>query len=110
MTPVEPGYFKHLEQVRGGRRKPKTIEGARNAVASGAAGKGEFEVATNGVHVTDHGEMAPASRSPTPTSTTLRHDNHPNANGKRRRQSNEDMSLPRDRMDISLHNFGDYTS
>jgi amidophosphoribosyltransferase len=110
VTPVEPGYFKHLEQVRGGRRKPKTIEGARNAVASGAAGKGEFEVATNGVHVTDHGEMAPASRSPTPTSTTLRHDNHPNANGKRRRQSNEDMSLPRDRMDISLHNFGDYTS
>jgi hypothetical protein len=54
--------------------------------------------------------MVPASRSLTPTSTTLKHDNHRNSNGKRRRQSNEDMSLPRDRMDISLHNFGDYTA
>lgn len=108
VTPVDPGYFEHLERIRGERRKPKMMDGARAAVANGSSGKKEIGAATNGVHVSEQGQIIPASQSPEISHATVGHDAHGKGNGKRRRDSTDDTPLPRDRMDISLHNFGDY--
>ena len=110
VTPVEDGYFEHLERVRGETKKLKVMEHARVAVANGSAGEEEIRMATNGVKVNHEGQVVAASGtgpprgSPANTQSTVQM-----ANGKRARDSDEGSTPPRDRMDISLHNFGDYT-
>lgn len=106
VTPVEPGYFEHLERIRGESRKLKVMDKAREAVINGVAGEKEIEIATKGVEVDQEGKVIPA---------TNKEAVHMNGTGSRRqsttkrRRDEEDDSTPiRDRMDISLHNFGDY--
>ena len=103
VTPVDPGYFGHIERMRGEAKKMKVLEKAREAVVNGCADQEDFQMATNGVEVTKDGKVVPAS-------PPQRSGGSPIVNGDStdggRRMSGED-SLPRDRMDISLHNFGD---
>lgn len=111
VTPVDPGYFEHLEKVRGETRKMKIMENAREAVANGSAGHVEFAIATGGVKVNDGGEVVPLETSsvqggedsPTLVNGTEVH------SGKRKRDGSLDTPSPRDRMDISLHNIFDYS-
>lgn len=104
VTPVDPEYFKHLEEVRGESRKMKVLEKAREAVANGSADKEELEIAANGVKVLEVNGAA----------NTINHEadmeSSPHINGdtKRRRRSTAEDTSPKDRMDISLHNFGDF--
>ena len=105
VTPVDPGYFEHLERVRGKSRKMKIMESAREAVANGSAGHEEIAMASNGVEVTSEGKVVPASVE------GLISEDGAHVNGdrnERKRDSHEDMITSRERMDISLHNFGDY--
>ena len=110
MTPVDAGYIEHLEKVRGETKMLKVMEKAREAVANGSAGTEEFEIATNGVKVNGDGSLVAANehseeRYPLTDADDLRR----TTNGKRNRESDDDNRPPRDRMDISLHNFGDYS-
>lgn len=110
VTPVAPGYFEHLEKVRGESKKMKLMESAREAVANGSAGREEYEMATNGFLIKDDGSVEPLSP---PTMDQNSEHNvtevQEQTNGKRQRESSGDTPSPRERMDISLHNFGDYT-
>ncbi|KAL8717891.1 MAG: hypothetical protein Q9225_004916 [Loekoesia sp. 1 TL-2023] len=104
VTPVDEGYFKHLEEVRGETRKMKVLEKAREAVANGSADQEELEIAAKGVKVTENGKIVPAADDETG------HQLHTLVAGgeKRRKHSHEENTPPKDRMDISLHNFGDF--
>jgi amidophosphoribosyltransferase len=105
ITPVRDGYFEHLEKIRGEGRKTKVIDRAREAILNGVAGRTEFQIAANGVKLGNRGEVIPASpcnesevfqasfSQPFGASTNGEADEHPNV---------------RERMDVSIHNLGDY--
>lgn len=100
---MDAEYFKHLEEVRGESGKMKMLEKVRGAIANGSAGKNVPEAATNGAKGLDVGKLVPSSDHAAAKSAP-----HINGNGDQRRPSNPEEATPRDRMDISLHNFGDF--
>ncbi|KAL8986770.1 MAG: hypothetical protein Q9177_003965 [Variospora cf. flavescens] len=104
VTPVDEGYFQHIEEVRGETRKMKVLEKAREAVANGWADQEELEIATKGIKVAEKGKLVPASGEDKKCGA------YPAVNGaeKRRKRSREKKSPPKDQMDISLHNYGDF--
>ncbi|KAI1623150.1 amidophosphoribosyltransferase [Exophiala viscosa] len=105
ITPVDEGYFDHLERVRGQTRKSKVMDEARRAVAQGVAGEDQIELATNGAVVTEKGRIVPATNGDGSRKLSIQ------ANGLSHRNStsHEDESPSvRDRMDMSLHNLGDF--
>ena len=107
VTPVEPGYFEHLEKVRGETKKLKVMETAREAIANGSAGEEEIRMATNGVEVNEDGQVVASSGNSSSDGESTKRQ-IAMKNGKRAREGEDESSPPRDRMDISLHNFGDY--
>ncbi|KAI4284946.1 MAG: hypothetical protein L6R35_004762 [Caloplaca aegaea] len=104
VTPVDEGYFQHIEEVRGETRKMKVLEKAREAVANGWADQEELEIATKGIKAAEKGKLVPASDE------DKKCGGYPAVNGgeKRRKRSREEKSPPKDQMDISLHNYGDF--
>ncbi|KIW76093.1 amidophosphoribosyltransferase [Fonsecaea pedrosoi CBS 271.37] len=108
ITPVDDDYFEHLERIRGQTRKLKVIDEARRAVAQGVAGEHQIQLATNGAVVTENGKVVPAvnGNSPQPSIQTDVPGSH---RGSAVSLVYEDESPSvRDRMDISLHNLGDF--
>lgn len=106
VTPVEEGYFQHLEQVRGETRKMKVLEKARQAVANGSADLGEIEITAKGLEVRGNGKVLPATTDGDKDSADVQ----TNGDAKRRKYSRGEISSPKDQMDISLHNYGDFPS
>jgi amidophosphoribosyltransferase len=96
VTPVQEGYFEHLDKLRGETRKLKLLESAREAVVSGQAGEDEIRIAANGVAVGDNAEVVTVDSR------------HLNGSGKRKADDEEKSSRPSVSMDISLHNYGDF--
>lgn len=109
VTPVQAGYFEHLERVRGETKKLKVMEQAREAVANGFAGDEEIQIATNGVEVDEKGQVVPATKRDSVVERTSNGPGPGQANGKRRQDGDGKSSPPRARMDISLHNFNDFS-
>lgn len=109
VTPVQPGYFEHLERVRGETKKLKVMERAREAVVNGSAGEEEIKIATNGVEVDEKGQVIPATRRDSVLEGTSNGHGRGQANGKRQHDGDEESPPPRARMDISLHNFNDFS-
>lgn len=104
ITPVGEGYFEQLEHLRGEGRKIKVLDSAKEAILNGIAGRREFEIAANGVKVDNDGRItAAASRrqSEVPTVTYSQAREAP-------KPENEEHPKVKDRMDVSIHNLGDY--
>lgn len=103
VTPVDQSYFDHLEQIRGQSRKLKVEAEARRAVAMGIAGPQQLRLAANGATVNHEGKVVPAGQL-TPSLQISEH-------GSRNLDQHEESPTVRSRrMDISLHNFGDYAT
>ncbi|KAJ8067119.1 hypothetical protein OCU04_004494 [Sclerotinia nivalis] len=102
VTPVQDGYFEHLEKIRGETRKMKVLESAKEAVLHGVAGDKEFSLITQGAVVDSNGQVVPEGHQDKVVNGT--------ANGSPRpKLEASESSTPsvRDRQDISLHNFAD---
>ncbi|KAK2747136.1 amidophosphoribosyltransferase [Myotisia sp. PD_48] len=95
VTPVAPGYFEHLEKMRGEGRKLKVVQSARTALINGVASHSDLQVAANGVHLDSNGVPRPVT-PPLTSHATQTYDL-------------DMMPQVKDRMDISLHNLGDYS-
>ena len=107
ITPVERSYFDHLEQIRGQTRKMKVAEEARKAVVQGSANRAQIQMAANGVTVNEAGSVVPAMNGesqPPPLQTNGIRSDH-RSRGPDRAES---PSVRAGRMDISLHNLGDF--
>lgn len=96
VTPIGEGYFEHLEKVRGEGRKLKVMESARSAVLNGVASQRDVQVAAKGIAVDSNAKVVSA-------------DEHSGNAKQTERQENTSEADVKDRMDISLHNLGDYS-
>lgn len=103
ITPVRDWYFEHLERLRGEGRKLKAMGKAREAVAHDFATREMNAIATKFQVLTNDGRTVPVinGKSDVSWDTTL-------ANGTDTWASDDPSPTVSDRMDISLHNFGDY--
>jgi amidophosphoribosyltransferase len=109
ITPVDEDYFGHLERVRGQTRKLKVMDEARRAVAQGIAGEDQIQLATNGAVVNDSGKVVPAVNGNGDLRKLSIQAEAMDASQRNSVASHEGESPSvRDRMDISLHNLGDF--
>lgn len=112
ITPVEDGYFEHLERLRGQSRRMKVLSDARHAVAHGIAGQEQIDIATSGLVVGDDGKVVPALAGTLESTEKRERDWFSNqVNGHRDSwpsdASNESPTVT-ERMDISIHNLADF--
>jgi amidophosphoribosyltransferase len=106
ITPVDVGYFDHLEQIRGESKKMKVADEARKAVASGVASRDQIHLAASGVAVASNGNVIPATNGDAVSSQL---ELNGAAAARKRFPSVEDQSPSvRTSMDISLHNYNDF--
>ncbi|KAH8730455.1 phosphoribosyltransferase-like protein [Phaeosphaeriaceae sp. PMI808] len=102
VTPVDDGYFAHLERIRGESRKTKVMESAREAVVNGVASSTQIRIAAKGAEVDKYGNIiTPNESSGEPisgTSNGARSNTHDDSEEKRPSQS----------QDMSLHNHNDF--
>ncbi|MCJ1352946.1 MAG: amidophosphoribosyltransferase [Icmadophila ericetorum] len=99
VTPVGEGYFERLEKLRGVAAKSKVFDGAKHALLRGQLEDPILKAAVRGVKVSPNGTVVPKQNG------TL------NGNTRSKvaeKQEEAEEHTPQDRMDISLHNFGDY--
>ncbi len=109
MTPVDDGYFEHLERIRGESKRMKVMQRAREAVMQGVAGEHEVRMAAKGVEVDKWGNVIPSGGEdwmPQPDTFT----NGSQADGIKEQSTDKSESQlsVRDRQDISLHNLNDH--
>lgn len=109
ITPVREGYFDHLEKVRGEGRKIQAMDKAKEAILNGVAGRREFDIAANGVKIDSNGKVVPAeSRKEAEMESEYPTVGQAEALGLSQMEDNDTPPNVRDRMDVSIHNLGDY--
>ncbi|KAL9136663.1 MAG: hypothetical protein Q9175_002130 [Cornicularia normoerica] len=87
----------------------KIVENAREAVVNGSPGKEEIRIATNGIEVTNDGNVVPAQASITSGALAINWDGVLHTpSDKWKPWEDEEEALSRHRMDTSLHNQADF--
>jgi len=112
ITPVDDGYFQHLEKIRGERQKAKVEESARRAVVEGRAGDEQIRMAKNGCSIDSNGNVVARDAVEEPE---LKQSALSNGIVKGEGEKGEVKALEKDKQvrvresqDISLHNLNDY--
>lgn len=100
VTPVDNSYFDHLERIRGQSRKLKVEAEARRAVANGVAGPEQLKLATSGAMVDGAGHIVPVENEPFSLKITQ--------SAAHTYEHEIESPSVRNRMDISIHNWGDF--
>jgi len=117
VTPVDAGYFDHIDRIRGERRQAKVLDNARAAVLHGTADAQQVRMAAKGAEVDQHGNVIPAGESGTnpdwqPTNgdgvQKTSTDDISGLNGGARPGTAPAPSNNGSSQDISLHNQNDY--
>lgn len=112
VTPVDDGYFEHLERIRGETRKLKVLDTARESIAQGTATSRELKMAVNGVDVDPSGEVVArdsGSDGEGRVPKKERVDRLSRGNSfVSPRPSGIKEDKPRDTQDMALHNHHDY--
>ena len=106
ITPVDAGYFEHLEMVRGESKKLKVAHEARRAVVQGTANSDQIQMTSNGVDVAPDGQVVPATNGEHASPDDL-----PNGIAAIRKQHYDSGSMSpsvRASQDISIHNYNDF--
>ncbi len=104
VTPVDEAYLIHLEQVRGEAQRLKVRERARQAAVNGVARLEETGMTPS------ESEISTANGQPSHQSNGLSNGHDAiSLPGGRLPSLQEEPPQVRERMDINLHNFGDYT-
>ena len=106
VTPVDEGYFLHLERVRGDRKKQKVQKSARQAVVNGVADAEEIRIATVGAKVDHYGQVVPADSDDSKVAQLA--NGVVNGDGTHKGESKPQGAWRRGTQDISLHNFNDH--
>ncbi|EZF68703.1 amidophosphoribosyltransferase [Trichophyton soudanense CBS 452.61] len=114
-TPVSANYFEHLEKLRGEGRKIKRVESARAAVLNGVASHENLLIASSKVDLDANGKplvvdtVRPVADAPVANPTDSSLQAQAQANSQSQHQKSTDVTPHvKDRMDISIHNLGDY--
>ncbi|KIV91425.1 amidophosphoribosyltransferase [Exophiala mesophila] len=105
ITPVDEGYFDHLERIRGQTRKLKVMDEARKAISQGVAGQDQIQLATSGAVVDAAGKVVPLTNGTAARSSFASNGKHDHSSKESHDHENHAV---RDRMDISIHNLGDF--
>ncbi|KAH1576187.1 hypothetical protein KXX25_008129 [Aspergillus fumigatus] len=103
ITPIDDGYFDHLEKIRGEGRKIKAVDRAKEAVTHGFANEEDYQIAANGVKLDQHGKIVPA-KYPGESEVLQAGFNRCN----KPMTHEEEPPKVKDRMDISIHNIADH--
>lgn len=105
-TPVTDGYFDHLEALRGETKKKKVIESAKESVLKGTASEEEVKIVANGDTTVTNGTLVVSDAAQLSAKAPVDYAAEGHARRVMERKTTSDGPV-RDRMDISLHNFGD---
>lgn len=105
VTPVDEGYFEHLERLRGQTRKLKVMDEARKAISQGVAGQDQIQLATSGAVVDEAGKVVPLTNGLGARSSLASNGTQDQSSKESHHHGNHAV---RDRMDISIHNLGDF--
>lgn len=105
VTPVDEGYFDHLDNLRGSKKKDAELDNARKAIVAGMADGSSVKAvmesaAASQLHDKAAGEVA--------VLTALVNGTTINAKTTNDSSSHEAVQTPRRSQDISLHNFNDH--
>ncbi|KAI9846049.1 MAG: amidophosphoribosyltransferase [Thelocarpon superellum] len=117
VTPVDQDYFQRLDLLRGQGRRRKMLEEAREVVSNGSATLDEVSMSAKDAEIDSSrrpgaagGEAHEDAEPHTGKDVNAEQASVRNGNGHKRARSPDAEEQPvRDRMDISLHNFADYT-
>ncbi|KAK2875100.1 hypothetical protein FQN49_001770, partial [Arthroderma sp. PD_2] len=110
-TPVSAAYFEHVEKVRGEGRKIKRVESARTAVLNGAVSQENLLLASSKVDLDENGKpLITQTVRPVgvPNPDIANSSSHAQASNHSHHDSADATPHVKDRMDISIHNIGDY--
>ena len=106
ITPVERGYFEHIEQIRGKTRKLKVADEARRAVVQGYANEAQIQMTATGAVVDAAGQVVPATNGN--VDIPVQANGVGNIRKESRDQQGRESPAVRSSMDISLHNYNDF--
>lgn len=114
VTPVDAGYFEHIDRIRGERRQAKVLDNARSAVLHGTADPQQVRMAAKGVEVDQHGNVIPSGESGNSpewqpvNASGIEKVPTDDISGLNSGKGPENAPVSHGGQDISLHNHNDY--